>query len=99
MFKEMNKQGKTIIIVTHDKDVESIATKSIYYRKESWYLMSWPLIKNYWKKMYRSSSRMILTLFGLILAVVILMLGMIVCETFWKPNKSTLLHIEQVMEY
>lgn len=27
MFKEMNKQGKTIIIVTHDKDVESIATK------------------------------------------------------------------------
>ena len=52
--------------------------------------MSWPLIKNYWKKMYRSSSRMILTLFGLILAVVILMLGMIVCETFLEAQQEYL---------
>lgn len=52
--------------------------------------MSWPLIKNYWKKMYRSSSRMILTLFGLILAVVILMLGMIVCETFLEAQQEDL---------
>lgn len=52
--------------------------------------MSWPLIKNYWKKMYRSSSRMILTLFGLILAVVILMLGMIVCETFMEAQQEYL---------
>ena len=52
--------------------------------------MSWPLIKNYWKKMYRSISRMILTLFGLILAVVILMLGMIVCETFLEAQQEYL---------
>lgn len=52
--------------------------------------MSWSLIKNYWKKMYRSSSRMILTLFGLILAVVILMLGMIVCETFLEAQQEDL---------
>lgn|GEM_PF-3170656 len=52
--------------------------------------MSWPLIKNYWRKMYRSSSRMILTLFGLILAVVILMLGMIVCETFLEAQQEYL---------
>ncbi len=40
--------------------------------------------------MYRSSSRMILTLFGLILAVVILMLGMIVCETFLEAQQEYL---------
>lgn len=52
--------------------------------------MRWPLIRNYWKKMYRSSSRMVLTLCGLVLAVVILMLGMIVCETFLEAEQDYL---------
>lgn len=52
--------------------------------------MRWPLIRNYWKKMYRSSSRMLLTLCGLVLAVVILMLGMIVCETFLEAEQDYL---------
>ncbi|MDE6208812.1 MAG: ABC transporter ATP-binding protein [Lachnospiraceae bacterium] len=30
MFKEMNKNGKTIIIVTHDKQVENIATRKYF---------------------------------------------------------------------
>ena len=30
MFKEMNREGKTIVIVTHDKDVEEIAHKRFY---------------------------------------------------------------------
>lgn len=53
--------------------------------------MRWPLIRNYWKKMYRSSSRMVLTLCGLVLAVVILMLGMIVCETFLEAEQDYLI--------
>lgn len=40
--------------------------------------------------MYRSSSRMVLTLCGLVLAVVILMLGMIVCETFLEAEQDYL---------
>lgn len=40
--------------------------------------------------MYRSSSRMLLTLCGLVLAVVILMLGMIVCETFLEAEQDYL---------
>lgn len=39
MFKKMNKAGKTVIIVTHDKEVENIATKK-YILKEG------ELIKN-----------------------------------------------------
>lgn len=30
IFKELNSQGKTILIVTHDRDVEQIATKKFY---------------------------------------------------------------------
>lgn len=30
MFKEMNKNGKTIIIVTHDKEVENIASQKYF---------------------------------------------------------------------
>lgn len=40
--------------------------------------------------MYRSSGRMLLTLCGLVLAVVILMLGMIVCETFLEAEQDYL---------
>jgi putative ABC transport system ATP-binding protein len=33
MFKEMNENGKTIIIVTHDNDVEAIARENYYLDK------------------------------------------------------------------